>query len=177
MEYHAILRDLPDQLARTGIQLRRDQHGLQQLMTPRVEYDPPPKIGCKRTQNLPDRVPPLSDTDSFESSEEDTIAALSGSCSSLRRRGSSSNVPPSAGSVPAPIPVDSPRPKSRLPPLSSESAPPSKHQVVKVDIFGEASSDSDGSVSMTGSPRYAENAVLPPAEYDRSAPTRVPRAE
>ena len=110
MEYHAILRDLPDQLARTGIQLRRDQHGLQQLMTPRVEYDPPPKIGCKRTQNLPDIVPPLSDTDSFESSEEDTIAALSGSCSSLRRRGSSSNVPPSAGSVPAPIPVDPPIP-------------------------------------------------------------------
>ena len=46
-----------------------------------------------------------------------------------------------------------------------------------MDIFGEASSDTDGSVSMTGSPRDAENAVLPPAEYDRLAPTRVPRAE
>ena len=29
---------------------------------------------------------------------------------------------------------------------------------------------------MTGSPRDAENAVLPPAEYDRLAPTRVHRA-
>ena len=79
--------------------------------------------------------------------------------------------------MPAPIPVDSPRPKSGSSPLSNEPAPPAKHQVLKVDIVGEASSDSDGSVSHTDSPRDAENAVLPPAEYDRMTPTRIPRAE
>ena len=50
----------------------------------------------KQAQKLPASVPSLSDTESFGSSEEDTLAALSGSRSSLRRRGSSSNAKPSA---------------------------------------------------------------------------------
>ena len=95
----------------------------------------------------------------------------------MRHRGSSSKTKPSAGSVPTPIPVNSSSPKYGSPPLSSDFAPPAKPRVLKVNIFGEASSESDGSVSMTGSPRYAENAVIPPAEYDRLAPTRLPRAE
>ena len=52
MEYHASLRDLPDQLARTGLQLRRDQHGLQQLKAPRVENDPPPKQEVSGTRRF-----------------------------------------------------------------------------------------------------------------------------
>uniref|UniRef100_A0AAV1U8Q9 Uncharacterized protein n=1 Tax=Peronospora matthiolae TaxID=2874970 RepID=A0AAV1U8Q9_9STRA len=62
-------------------------------------------------------------------------------------------------------------------PLSSNLAPPTKLRVLKVDVFGETSIDSEGSVSMTCSPQDAENTVLPPAEYDRLAPTWGPRAE
>ena len=61
------------------------------------------------------------------------------------------------------------------PHLRCESAPPAKRPVSKVDLFVEASSDSDGSISIPSDVREAENALLPPAEYYRSAPTRVPR--
>ena len=50
-----------------------------------------------------------------------------------------------------------------------------KCPVSKVDLFGEALSDYDGWVSMTSDAGDARNALLPPAEYDRLAPTRVPR--
>ena len=52
-----------------------------------------------------------------------------------------------------------------------------KRPVSNVDLFGEASSDADGSVSMTDDARDAKNTLISPAEYDRFAPTRVPRAQ
>ena len=44
-----------------------------------------------------------------------------------------------------------------------------------MDLFGEASSTSDGSLSLPSDAREAKNDLLPAAEYDRLAPARVPR--
>ena len=176
MECHASLRDLPN-LARTGPHPRQDRHGLQQFKAPRVEIDQPPNQEIKRPRSFR----PAFHRSPIQSRLGLRKKILWPPCldralryGAVDRRAMLNLLP---GSVPAPIPVDSPSPKSGYPPLSSESAPPAKPRVLKVDIFIEASSYSNGSVSMTGSPRYAENAVLPPAEYDRLAPTRVPRAE
>ena len=46
--------------------------------------------------------------------------------------------------------------------------------VLKVERFGEASIDSDESVSKASDALEAENVLLPSAEYDRLVPARVP---
>ena len=125
------------------------------------------QAGNERDQKLPARDPPLSDTEPFQSNKEDTLAALSGSRSSLRRCGSSGNAPPSSGSTPVPSIVDYPSDKPGSSPSSSGSAPPSKRPVSKMDLVGEASSEYDGSFSITSDAREDENSLLPPAEYDR----------
>ena len=61
------------------------------------------------------------------------------------------------------------------PHFRSGPAQHAKRPVSKVDLIGEASSDYDGSASMSSDVRDAENLLLPPAEYDRLAPARVPR--
>ena len=66
---------------------------------------------------------------------------------------------------PVPIP-DRPSP-------SNGPAQLAKRPVSKANLFGEALSDSDGSVSMPMDTRDAENALLPPAKYDRFTPTLV----
>ena len=56
------------------------------------------------------------------------------------------------------------------------SATPTKRPVSKfLAPFGKASSDSNGSVCMTSGAQEVENSLLPPSEYDRLAPTQVPR--
>ena len=102
---------------------------------------------------------------------------MSGSRSSLQLRGSSHNTLPLPDRCAPQFQWILPRLKSVSPPLSTGSPPPAKDRVSIVDLFGEASSDSDGSISMTSGTRDAEKVLLPPVEYDRLAPSLVPRAE
>ena len=46
-----------------------------------------------------------------------------------------------------------------------------------MDLFGEASSDSKGAVSVTDDDSDAVNAVLSPQEYEELSPTKIPRSQ
>ena len=46
-----------------------------------------------------------------------------------------------------------------------------------VDLFGEASSNSEGAISVTVKDIDAVNAVLSPKEYDELSPTKIPRSQ
>lgn len=133
------------------------------------------QTGGKRAQKLPAKDLSSSETESFSSTEEDTLAALFGSRSSLQRRGSSSRAPPSSKSAPTPIVVDSPSPEAGSLPCPNRSSPPASRSYSQVNLFGDPSSDSDGSISMNSDPRETENDLLSPDEYSHLPQTQVPR--
>ena len=106
-----------------------------------------------RAQKLPADCLFTSNTEPFESFEEDTLDDLSGSRSSLRHRGSSKNAPPRSGYILAAILVNPPSIKSGSPAHSCGYALPAKLPFSKVEFFVKASKVSDGSISRTSDAR------------------------
>uniref|UniRef100_A0AAV1UM38 Uncharacterized protein n=1 Tax=Peronospora matthiolae TaxID=2874970 RepID=A0AAV1UM38_9STRA len=106
--------------------------------------------------------------------EDETLAALSGSRSSSLRRVSNPAAQPSAGPSPDPIVIDTPSP-SRDPPPPIDPVIPTVTKVSRADLFREASSDSDGAISLSDSPRDHVNPMLSLADYNRLPPTKVSR--
>ena len=119
------------------------------------------QTGNKRTQKLPASNLSLSETDSFESSDENTLAALSGSrscrdavdCPRAYRRGQ--DLPLLRSSWILPIPSLYPfQSQVRISPIPRcVFSPPAPRPLSKVDLFGEASIDSDGSLSLSSEAR------------------------
>ena len=105
---------------------------------------------------------------------EATLAAFSGSRSLTRRRASSPASQTLAGPFPATIYVDTPSPPHD-PPSPTGLARPVVTKVSRKDLFGEASSDSYGAISLSHAPRASVNPVLLPADYGSLPPIKVPR--
>ena len=155
----------------------RGRHRLRQPQPPRVERDSPvkPEVSGRKSFRPAIHLSRIQINSIFR--KRILCPPYLDRALPLRRHVSSSSVPPSSGSTPAPIAVDSLSPKSGSPPPSSRSATPVKLPVLKMDLFGEASIDPDGSIRMNSDARDADNTLLPPAEYNRLAKTRVFRAE
>ena len=134
-----------------------------------------PQAENKRTEKLPVINLSLSETDSLESSDGDTLAALSGYRPSSRHRELPKSVSSCPRSTTVTILVDYTNRKSGSPPFPCGLTPPAPRPVSKVDLFVEASRVSEGSLSLPSDARETENDLLPEAKYARLAPTRVPR--
>ena len=149
-------------------------HVIHQLKAPRVEDDPLPKpevSGLRSFRPAIRRSPIQSRSILIKKILWPPCLDRPLRCSAVDRRPMLHLLPDRR--LPQ-IQCNSPSSKSGSPPPSSRSAPPTKRPVSNVEHFGEASSDSDGSVSMTIDVQEAENALLSPDEYDRLTPTRIP---
>lgn len=130
--------------------------------------------GKKRARN-PTPVASSSDDDESSDAKSQTLAALARSRSSFRRKtlpGSPRTPPPLSPDL---IVVDTPSPASGSPASPITAPPRPKTKVSKVDMFGEASSSSDGAISMAEEARAPVNTLLSSAEYDALPQTKVPR--
>ena len=130
--------------------------------------------GKKRARN-PTPVASSSDDDKSSDAKSQTLAALARSRSSSRRK-----TLPGSPRTPTPlspdlIVVDTPSPASGSPASPITAPPRPKTKVSKVDMFGEASSSSDGAISMAEEARAPVNTLLSSAEYDALPQTKVPR--
>uniref|UniRef100_A0AAV1U6X4 Uncharacterized protein n=1 Tax=Peronospora matthiolae TaxID=2874970 RepID=A0AAV1U6X4_9STRA len=112
----------------------------------------------------------LSKGEDTSAGEDNTLAALSGSRSSSRLRASTPAAQTSAGPSPDPIVIDTPS-SSRDPPPPVDTVIPTVTKLSRADLFGEASSDSDGAISLFDS----LNPMLSQAGYDSLPPTNVSR--
>uniref|UniRef100_A0AAV1U5G8 Uncharacterized protein n=1 Tax=Peronospora matthiolae TaxID=2874970 RepID=A0AAV1U5G8_9STRA len=130
-----------------------------------------PKLGKQKL-----RGPSSTSSEEEDTSvgENETLAALSGSRPSSRRRASNPAAQPPAGPSPDPIVIDTPSP-SRNPPPPVGPFIPTVTKVSRADLFGEASSDSDGAISLFNSPRDHVNPMLSLTDYDSLPPIKVSR--
>ena len=143
---------------------------------PKNHHDPAKPAASLKPGKQRRRDPSLSSSEEEDTSagEDETLAALSSSRSSSRRRATNPAAMPSAGPSPDPIVIDSPSPPRDLPP-PVDPVPPAKTKTSRVDLFGEASSDSEGAISLSDSPRAPVNSMLSLADYDSLPPTKISR--
>uniref|UniRef100_A0AAV1TAX0 Uncharacterized protein n=1 Tax=Peronospora matthiolae TaxID=2874970 RepID=A0AAV1TAX0_9STRA len=120
-----------------------------------------PKLG-KQKRRVPSST--SSEGEGTSAGEDETLAALSGSPSSSRRRASNPAAQLSAGHSPDPIVIDTPS-LSRDPPPSVDPVIPTVTEASRSDLFIEASSDSYGAISLSDSPRDHVNPMLLPIGF------------
>uniref|UniRef100_A0AAV1TXD1 Uncharacterized protein n=1 Tax=Peronospora matthiolae TaxID=2874970 RepID=A0AAV1TXD1_9STRA len=141
-------------------------HDLKQNLRPRLPLFPDLVFKGKGRARNPTPAPASSDDDDSSDSGPRTLAALSLSRSSSRSKEDPLGNPTTPSStLPEFIVVDTSSPDVDSPasPVASSLRP--KPKVSKVDLFGEASSSSEGPISVTEDVRAPANNLLSSAEY------------
>uniref|UniRef100_A0AAV1VCE8 Uncharacterized protein n=1 Tax=Peronospora matthiolae TaxID=2874970 RepID=A0AAV1VCE8_9STRA len=149
----------------------RDPKGRRDLKN---RHDPAKPAATSKLGDQRRRGPGLTSSEGEDTlaGEDETLAAVSGSRSSSRRRASNPATQPSAGLSSNPIVIDTPS-SSRDPPPPVDPVIPTVTKLSRAELAGEAFSDSDGAISLPDSPRDHVNPMLSLADYDSLPPTKV----